>query len=329
MYILLVTDPQCPESVRYYRTEGVIDSIQGIAYHKLSIQECLQDHSWAWGRYDAIWLQTYHRPECVSIAMTAQQYGLKVILDDDDLRINTPGHNPAAKYYAHPETKKRVAMMLNMADLIFVSTPHLKKLYSAVTQKRIVVAKNAWSDRLKVKEASDQEKVPTIAWRGSQKHIGDLEEVRVPLSKAFNSQRCRLMFIGATPGYLTPSFENQLPFMPLSGYFNTLPALGIDYLFVPLLVDDFNKCKSNCSAIEALMLAGAAVIAPYGLPEFQMEGVLHYKPGIELTELFEQIYRGDIDKEVVVNRGQQYIQENLSLAQQNVYRSNAIQEIGN
>ena len=326
MKILLITDAQCPESVRFYRTEGIIPGMP-ILIDKLSVQECLSDTSWAWGRYQAIWLQQYHKPEHLAIAQIAKQFSLKVILDDDDLRINIPLHNTASRYYALKETRQRIEAMLGtFADLIFLSTQHLKKQYKAITAKPMVVVENAFNPALPVAEIAirDKSAQPLIAWRGSMKHTGDLETVRQPLMRAYQSQKARWMFIGATPGYLPPQHQEQLPFMPLHQYFGLLKQINIDYLFIPLIVDDFNKAKSNCSAIEALMLAGAIPIAPYGLPEFQHTGVLHYKNNEDLSKLFDKIFKKEIDREVLLTAGQRSIFDHKHLDKMNAVRYQAL-----
>lgn len=328
MKILLITDSQCPPSVKYYRTEGVIGYFpDDITIDKRSVQECLSDDSWAWGKYKAIWLQQYHKPEHMAIAQIAKQFGLKVILDDDDLRVNIPLHNSASRYYALKDTRHRIEAMLGTyADLIFLSTDHLKKQYKGLTSKPMVVVQNALNPELITWEVTPRDKAnqPLIAWRGSMKHSGDLETVRQPLSKAYLSQKARWMFIGATPAFLPPQHHEQLPFMPLHQYFSAIKQLAIDYLFIPLIVDDFNKAKSNCSAIEALMIAGAVPIAPYGLPEFQHPGVLHYKNNEDLNKLFDQILNKKIDREAVLKEGIEWYGGNRSLSEINRIRLYAL-----
>jgi hypothetical protein len=331
MKILLITDSQCPPSVKYYRTEGVIGHFpDDITIDKRSVQECLSDDSWAWGRYQAIWLQQYHRPEYYSIVQKAHQYNIKVILDDDDLRINTPLHNPASRYYADQTNKKRIIDMHNMADLLFVSTPHLKKQYKSISNAPIVVAKNAWAGHCQALNQNKDNVKTNIVWRGSNKHNYDLESVRQPLSKAYNNQLINWVFMGSTPGYLTPQYKEQAPFLPISDYFNSIRLLPIHYFFVPLVIDDFNKCKSNCSAIEALMIAGAAVIAPYGLPEFQHPGVLHYRNNDDLNDLFTHIGKKSItesERLKMVAEGQEWIRNNQSLEVENTVRELAIRQM--
>ncbi|MGL4559431.1 MAG: hypothetical protein ACRCV5_18185, partial [Afipia sp.] len=104
------------------------------------------------------------------------------------------------------------------------------------------------------------------------------------------------MFFGYRPPFLNVPRQNYRPWSGLFSYFRTMAANPPDFLFVPLEDNPFNRSKSNCALIEGAGLAGAVVVAPMALPEFNRPGVIRYKDAKHLETIFSAIKDGKYDK---------------------------------
>lgn len=333
--LLIIHDPQSTPGVRFYRMSPFYAlPREEFSVDEMEVHQALSNEQWAWGRYDAVILKSYHNQDVMAAAQIAKAYGLKVVIDIDDMGLEIPEYNTAIKYFSHPQAKNIIASTLSLADLIIASTPAIKIAYSGMTKAKIVVIPNAYHDNMfgdasKVKPAK---KPVQMAWRGGKRHSGDLESVRKPMAEAMNNPGLQWKFWGGNPNESAP-FLKAHPAQweewqsALLMYFMAFARSEPDWLFVPLDVNTFNKAKSNCSAIEALMLAGAGVIAPYGLPEFQHPGVVRYKDNADLSALFKKIGKGEVSKEETVHAGQQWILENRALSKVNEMRVQAFQDI--
>lgn len=330
MNILVITDSQTAPSVQFYRSGGVIGLLPkidpSIKASYMPIHEAMSRDSWAWGQYDVIVPERYYTDQGAQIISIALSYGRKVWIDDDDHRLAVPQSHDAANYYAHPNTRKRIEYALSSAHLVTVSTPTLQKAYSGMAGN-IHVVPNAFNDYVhSMPDPKPAGKPVQMAWRGTDKHDKDLEEVRVPLGKAFANQQLRWKFYGAHPRYLSTTPEQRLPFMPLFQYFAHFCGSGTDFLFIPLDNNELNKAKSAISVYEAAQ-AGAVAIAPMYLPEFNIPGVIRYKDNAELPGIFDRVVRGGYDKETLVKTAQEWVLNNRALSEVNKERARLVMSL--
>jgi len=333
--LLIVHDPQSTPGVRFYRLSPFY-LLPRTEFHvsEMEVHQALSNEQWAWGRYDAVVLKSYHNQDVMAVAQVAKAYGLKVIIDIDDMGLEIPEYNSAVKYFAHPQAKNIIASTLGLADLIIASTPAIKIAYSAMTKAKIIVIPNAYHDA-RFGDASKPrpaKKPVQMAWRGGKRHSGDMEGVRKPMTEAMNNPGLQWKFWGGNPNESAAfikahpgQWEEWQPALLM--YFMAFARSEPDWLFVPLEVNTFNKAKSNCSAIEALMLCGAGVIAPYGLMEFQHPGVIRYKDNTDLSALFKKIAKGEVSKEETVQAGQAWVGENRLLSEVNGGRAQALRDV--
>lgn len=280
MILTIIKDRLTAPSVQFYRTSGVFKHIAGLTIKEVSYPEALSTDNWAW-ETDAILPERFFTPEGLAVIRKAKAYNLKVVLDDDDDRLNIPDYMPLTtlSYYADPNFKDRLASALQAADLIFVSTDALAKSYQRLTRSKICIARNAvndyiWPEPQQPRADAGESVMPLIAWRGSDKHLADLEATW----NAFRISGVQYLFFGTVPGMAGKVAEtaNFLPFGELWQYFAALRANNPEWLAVPLLNNFFNQAKSDLAYLEATWIGGAAVIAPDYLQEFNHNGVLGY-----------------------------------------------------
>jgi len=327
--LLIATDPRNAPSVQFYRTVGPCSQLpEEINVTVKTQNELLQLEQWAWGRFQAILIERPHTPEGHTLIHIAKTYGVKVWLDIDDDLVNIPIWNEASTQWAHPKAQERIMAAFQAADLLTVSTPALLKLYGGAN-KNIACIPNAFNDAVFTPAPIQPQGRPVkMAWRGSGKHSGDIEEVKRPLLKAYADTGMRWKFYGAQPPAWLPFQHGEYrKFSPLYDYFLQLAADAPDWLFVPLMNILFNHAKSKCAAIEQFMLSGGAVIAPHGLPEFNMPGVLRYRDNADLTNIFADIAKGKVTKEEYAQAGQEHIKTHLSLSALNVQRSALLKQM--
>jgi hypothetical protein len=328
--ILVATDRQFAPSVRWYRTQGPLAHFNSEEFTVTvrAAQDLLQGEEWAWGFFDVVLVEKYWTPEGTAVIGIAKAYGLKVWLDTDDNKQEIPQYNDASDTWANPKKREAEIQVLGMADLLTVSTEALKKTYGGAN-KNIVVIRNAWNDYLlPMTKVTPQTKPAKMAWRGSAKHDGDLEEVRRPFLSAFNNQLLQWALFGARPpAWMDWKKEQYLSFQPLYAWWQVLQGQAPDWMFVPLKKNNFNDCKSDCAALEQNVLAGGGVIAPMSMPEFNRPGVIRYKDNTHLAKIFEDIAKGRIDKVAIATEGQKYIVAERRLSVVNEAREEAVKAL--
>lgn len=328
MNLLVVTQEPFSSAVRFYRTQGPCSQFPAeINVTVKSTNDVLSSEAWAWGMYDVLLCEKYWTQEGATIISIAKSYGMKIWVDVDDDKHNIPAYNNAARKW-NDNRKKLDLAVCGMSDLLTVSTDALRKLYAPVN-KNILVVRNAWNDYLLPPANVVQQGRPIkMAWRGGQRHGGDLEDVRKPLAAALNNQAFRWKFHGADPPPWVELSENMHQEMvPLHTWWSNLRVSAPDWLFVPLRGNPFNRAKSDGSAIEGNMLAGAGVIAPMHLPEFNHPGVLRYKDNAHLLQIWKQIEKQPDLKAETVKEGQEYITAERRLSQENNKRIEALKAI--
>ena len=327
--ILVATDRYFAPSVRWYRTQGPLAHFdtEQFTITVRPAQDLLQGEEWAWGFFDVVMVEKYWTPEGGAVIGIAMQYGLKLWLDTDDNKQEIPAYNDASDSWANPKKREAELQMLGVADLVTVSTAALKKTYGKA--KNIVVVQNAWNDYLLPMTAvKAQTKPAKMAWRGSTKHGGDLEEVRRPFMAGWNNQLLQWALFGARPpAWIDWQADQWLQFQPLYAWFQVLAQQAPDWMFVPLTDNSFNRCKSDGAAIEQNVLAGGAVIAPMCMPEFNRPGVVRYKDNAHLEKIFKEIARGEIDKGKIAGEGQAYLMAERRLSMVNEVRTSAVKAL--
>lgn len=246
----------------------------------------------------------------------------KVIADYDDDCLHVPEHNPMHGTYEFEKSK--TISCLAMADEVWVATDGIKKSYR-LYNKNIQVIPNSHNDTIfpvKGKRSFEFNKI--AMWRGGHSHLADIYAPGIteyiidiingnPLWKFYSlGQRFEFIEFRATEGnYYRNDGASTIQFYKMMHEFN--PCV----FYYPLLSNQFNQSKSNCSWIESTY-SGAAYFGNTDLPEIQKPGVL------PLSELKNMMKLSDKKLTTILSsnhkKSWQYIQDHLLLSKVNLQR---------
>ena len=218
------------------------------------------DVDWA----DIIYFQRWCNANITKEAERARNAGKAVIYDSDDYLHDLPIHHPGKR---HMESSRFLMdqdnLVKNYCNVMTVSTEFMKKLYQKKYTTKIEVLPNCimiddYSTPVKYKF---KERI-FIGWSGSITHFEDLSVVTpalIELMKKYNG--LSLMTLNYSGIEVNP-YRDAFSGIPLERRINigrTEPNLVPSYLslidigIAPLLINDFNRAKSNCKFLEYSM----------------------------------------------------------------------------
>ena len=331
MKIGIAQDHQVPASVRFYRTMGPVSFLEkqypGLFQVDFRPAQYFAGHEMHVFPYDIMLIERPITGTALQIVRLCKSQGVITWVDYDDNLFQIPAYNKSRNYFSQSSNFKTVQQIMSEADLVTVSTQALKNIYAGLN-KNVRVIPNTWNSfRFPLPESYSDAGTPIrMAWRGGDKHSGDLNDVRVPFQNAVNDPAFDWRLFGDRPEpHITIKDNQHIGFMLLFPYLKTLIQSSFDYLFVPLQANEFNKGKSNCSWIEATF-AGAVTIAPMGFPEFDQPGVIRYKDNKHLKIIFDGIKKGKYDKRERVEASRTALMEKYHLGLANELRKNLLLE---
>lgn len=262
-----------------------------------------QSLTWDWIlQCDAIFI---HHPLCdehLHLMATARRLGRPVWIELVDDIFNIPRHSPIAKTYANKKAvRDNITSAIDLANVVTTTSQLCKDALvngcdlDSTTRKSMIAQPNPPSAKIVVLpeaaffEPSQLPRRKCITWRGLNTHdedtAGVLEQVcRVAkdfpdwewalfgqpspefveqLSAAAGEERVRVSPLWPTPWDMFEAWKGCAPYLHL----------------VPLENNVFNLSKSHLAYLEATA-AGAAVIVPDYLPEWQQPGVIAYAGGV-------------------------------------------------
>ena len=192
----------------------------------------------------------------------------------DDWLFGIPPYNMAYDLYANKLGEKYLKDCLEMFDAMIVSTDYLKKIYIdkfAGGEDRIWVMKNhiprfLWDFDIDEKTdftlVNGEGKKPRILFAGGANRFavkGDDLNIRDDIAQLEPVIRNTIdefqwVFMGAQPLRLADLFDKgkieHVPWFANLGYPKALKRLKVDIAISPLLINDFNKGKSNIKILE-------------------------------------------------------------------------------
>lgn len=227
---------------------------------------------------DNVFMQRPFNLTHLANARLAKEYNKKIWIDHDDFLLGVTSDNPYHWIYNDPEIRSSIVQILEMADLVTVTTEALKTEYSKFN-KNIHVVPNAFH-KARLNEPLTYGKNNTVLWRGSQTHHRDLIEYKDEIIEvAHANPEWEWVFFGFDPWYISEKMpKNKVTFanqMDLFDYFYALRQISPKIAIVPLHDTTFNRCKSNIAAIESIY-AGAVPLCP-GWAGWEIPGVVHYQ----------------------------------------------------
>lgn len=181
--------------------------------------------------------------------------GKKVIVEMDDLLINTPESHVHAKCLE--DIREGIIESMNRADAVTCSTALLRRELSQHAGRVFVLPNlidtDIWS-KGKLREDPGNDRV-TIAYAGTPTHFDDLEMITPAIKVILNrfGDRVTFRFWGCITEELLSmkgvEFAEEL-IPDYRSYANTLAASDINIAICPLEENSFNACKSNIKFLE-------------------------------------------------------------------------------
>ena len=270
---LLTFTPSSTDGCAFYRAHGVLARVPGI--------HISQGNTVSWSSFsnaDITFMQRPYTRQHVSVAKMAKDH-TPLWLDYDDLLTEVPSSNPAYFTYCSSEIQESIHTLLNLADAISVSTQALGMELAKLTDKPIWHIPNAYNDYTMPKEVNvSKNEVPTVLWRGTSSHQGDLFVYNEQLAEAIERMPdVRFVFAGYIPWMLPKNYDNVsvMPPTDLMQYLKQVDQLNPDVTLVPLEDSVFNRCKSNIAELETAR-SSSVVVGPSFIDWVQIENIVDY-----------------------------------------------------
>lgn len=224
-------------------------------------------------RYEILWIQLASSPVCYRIAKEAKAQGVKVVYDVDDRFDAVPPENPAAAIYVEQKVKE-VWDIIELADLVTVSTNHLKEYIGRRVGDKVRVLHNLVPASIVPDRFPRPQDHTRILWAGSPTHKRDLDLVAPALSRVLNRANGNVRFVcfgERPPEGLPKDCVDLIPFVPFTDYLSKLAEVGAHFAIAPLEDNDFNRAKSAVKHSEYSACGYPALYSPVGeyaeLPE--------------------------------------------------------------
>jgi glycosyltransferase involved in cell wall biosynthesis len=229
-------------------------------------------------RYQVLWIQLATSKFLLTIAKTAQKEGVKVVYDFDDAFWCIPDDNPAAQVYV--DTKKNeVWEMIEMADLVSVSTPALADRVRDRAKGEVRVLPNMIPVAIWPQAKPHAPGVFRILYSGSPTHLRDLQVAAPALRRVLErgEGKVKLVCFGQRPPAALEGLSEDLiemkDFVDFQAYPDALAKIGADLMVSPLEVNEFNACKSAIKCLEAGGCGYPILTSPVGeYPVMKREG---------------------------------------------------------
>jgi GT2 family glycosyltransferase/tetratricopeptide (TPR) repeat protein/glycosyltransferase involved in cell wall biosynthesis len=179
---------------------------------------------------------------------------VKIVLELDDALTLTPDNHPAFGYFQ--SMRPHLEAYLRRADLVTVSTPRLKEVYSSYNE-HIEVLPNTVDTQiwLPLPPKAPQGKKVSFLFSGTPTHQDDLAliEPAIELITREFGDGVEFLFWGNLPASLRhcPQIKKIAEFTPnYRQYVERLRTLTVDFALVPLEAMPFNQAKSNIKWLE-------------------------------------------------------------------------------
>jgi hypothetical protein len=155
---------------------------------------------------------------------------------------------------------------VNLSDVITVSTPVLAQSVKEYYNKEaVVIVNSADLDGLQwmAKGLKKKPEKPVLAWRGSLTHQEDIMQFKPVMDELDSERDIAWRFYGADMYWAKKGLKDvtQIGSMDFTLYQQTLRVDPGQIMFVPLVDNHFNRCKSDIAAIEAVV-AGMIPVVP-------------------------------------------------------------------
>jgi hypothetical protein len=265
-------------SIDYYRTMGF--------WPFFTDTELMKEVNW-WTvpAYDAVLVSRPVTLDGYRACQIVKELGKRLILDYDDNMFSLPDEFDADRKSMSEYTLK----CLGLADLVICSTDAVARAYSGFPT---VVRRNLFNDWI-FKFEPVFSTSGTYGFRGTERvHKWNVNY----FDKIFREGDW--IFWG---GWMDQYYGRHLKEIPFIDYMVSIRDRSPSIIVKPLVDTPHNRCKSNCTWLEATY-AGAVCVAP-DWPEWNEDGIVNYKDiddcMVKMKELQDTEYRRSMfDKSV-------------------------------
>lgn len=267
--------PNPNDSTALYRSSGVLSKLKHHIDCDFTFETSISWSSLSW--FDILFLQRPWGESLYKACIIAKNNNTPIWIDYDDYLIDVPDYNPASKFFNNKKEQENMLEMIKLADVVTVTTEKLKEKFLPLN-KNVFIIPNAFNDYM-FKWEYNFSKNKSINWRGSSSHKKDLHsllESLIEIQRNEISNDWKWNFIGTDAELLKGFIKfKQHPVLDPVEYFYFIKQLNPTIQLSPLVINEFNECKSNIAWIEGCY-SGAITIAPKQLKEFNRPGVLLY-----------------------------------------------------
>lgn len=311
------------------------ENIQFLGDHGDANLEAAQNQMTQYQWADILFLQCLYTPSAHQFYANQKKNGKFIVLDFDDDYINIPEDSPeqtevidhkTGEVYRFPAEMRSVfvQMFIQLADVVTVTSEHLKILYSPWA-KNIKIIPNCVSQSMK----RDIPKTPNskirILWSGSNSHLHDLNILKKPL-EIINQKYGDKIEIHFQGGLDFKSIFGDLPIIThpmvnFADYLNVIQDINPDIFLAPLREDTFNVSKSNLKYSQMTLMESAFISTPYGPYthiDHEYDGMLAKNDNGWVESISKCIENESLRNKLVVN-ATKYVESNHMIENQ-LYR---------
>ena len=212
----------------------------------------------------------YNGPHVEYLVEWARNEGVPAIYHIDDDLLSVPLEIGENKYRAHNDPRRRAAVryLLDKADLVYASTPQLKKRLEKLDTKAPITAGEIYCSG-QIKARACERPVRKIGYMASADHAHNLKMILPAIVKLLRRNTdVRFELFGSIPKLSAlEQFGDRIvttsPVHDYTAFLETLAKLEWDIGICPLAPISFNLMKANTKWVEYTS-AGMAVVASRG-----------------------------------------------------------------
>ena len=317
--------PNPSDATALYRSTGVLSKLKHHIDCHFSFDNNVSWSTLAWN--DILFCQRPWGKPFYSACLIAKNNNMPIWMDFDDYLLDVPEWNPAYKFFSSPQEKELFKEMLNMSDAITVTTEHLKQKFLKFNPNVFIIP-NAHNDYL-FKFDYNFSTSKKIVWRGSNTHLEDFRSIVETIRNLQSNELTdwQLNVIGDDPLKFKSliKFKHHPPVDPIE-YFIFIKELNPLIQLVPLVVNDFNKSKSNIAWIEGIY-SGAVSVAPKDMVEFNRPGVFLYDDLSDFENILRESVKNPQELKQFYDEGFEFVKEKLLLSKVNELRKTLVEKL--
>lgn len=230
-------------------------------------------------QYDVLWVQLLAAPLLIELVKKAKESGIKIVYDIDDRLDAIPPENQAITVYGTPEMQANIKTMIELADVVTVSTKPLSESPLLKTAKKVHVLPNMLTANVLPRKHPSNPAFVRILWAGSPTHKRDLAIVAPAVRNVLKRHKGKVRFTcfgERLPEELSDCYDYidlQEP-VDFESFHDKIASISADFGIAPLENNPFNDSKSAIKSLEYAAAGYPMLLSPVGeYPEVVAAGL--------------------------------------------------------